>query len=188
MLPNNVEVRADEAITSLEKGFLPVSGLSGKTGGTHLIPAETDFRLDFLTPLHRGGSTPHPHPQLHITLQPLPFMGFSLEGVAQAVLFCAEGAVLVNVPAPARYALHKLVVFGERTVSFRAMSAKDLAQAACLFDFLWEHQQEAFDKALADILTRGKGWCTRLRQGAQAMHKAYPELPAARLLVDATSR
>ncbi len=188
VLPNNVEVRTDEAITSLEMGFLPVSGLSGKTGGTYLIPAEPDFRLDFLTPLHRGGSTPHPHPQLHITLQPLPFMEFSLEGVAQAVLFCAEGAVLVNVPAPARYALHKLVVFGERTGSFRAKSAKDLAQAACLFDFLWEHQQEALDEALADILTRGKGWCTRLRQGAQAMHKAYPELPAARMLVDATSR
>src|ERR1035437_4888175 len=37
LLPNNVEVKTDEAITSLARGFLPVSGLSGKTGGTYLI-------------------------------------------------------------------------------------------------------------------------------------------------------
>ena len=187
VLPNNFEVKTDDAIRSLEMGFLPVSGLSGKTGATYLIPSEPDFRLDFLTPLHRGGDAPYPHPQLHITLQPLPFMEFSLERVEQAVLFCAEGAVLVNVPAPARFALHKLVVYGERTGAFRAKSAKDLAQAACLLSFLSDHRPETLEEALADMLARGKGWLTRLRQGARALHKAYPELGIGEMLLDATS-
>jgi len=188
LLPNNVEVKTDQAITSLEMGFLPVSGLSGKTGGSYLIPSEPDFRLDFLTPLHRGGDTPYVHPQLHITLQPLPFMEFSLEAVEQAVLFCAEGAVLINVPSAERYALHKLVVYGERTGSFRAKSSKDLAQAACLLSFLWDHRRENLEQALADMLTRGKGWRVRLKQGATALQKAYPELPAAAWLLDAILR
>lgn len=188
VLPNNVEVKTDEAITSLEMGFLPVSGLSGKTGGAYLIPSEPDFRLDFLTPLHRGGDAPYPHPQLHVTLQPLPFMEFSLENVEQAVLFCAEGAVLTNVPSPERYALHKLVVYGERTGAFRVKSTKDLTQAACLLSFLWDHRRETLDESLADMLTRGKGWLARLKQGAMALHQAYPELPAGEWLTNATSR
>lgn len=183
LLPNNVQVKTDEAITSLAMGFLPVSGLSGKTGGTYLIPSEPDFRLDFLTPLHRGGDAPYNHPQLHVTLQPLPFMEFSLEKVEQAMLFCNEGAVLVNVPSPERYALHKLVVYGERTGAFRAKSAKDLVQSACLLNFLWDHRREPLEEALADLLTRGKGWRSRLKQGASALHKAYPELPAGTWLV-----
>src|SRR5574337_1289866 len=181
LLPNNVEVRTDETIALLEMGLLPVSGLGGKTGGAYLIPSEPDFRLDFLTPLHRGGHAPYKHPQLNVTLQPLQFMEFSLENVEQAVLFCNEGAVLVNVPSPERYALHKLVVYGERKGSFRAKSAKDLMQSACLLGFLWEHRRDALEEALSDILTRGKGWQARLKQGAAALRKAYPDLPAAAL-------
>jgi hypothetical protein len=183
VLPNNVEVKTDEAITSLDMGFLPVSGLRGKTGGSYLIPSEPGFRLDFLTPLHRGGDAPYAHPQLHITLEPLPFMEFSLENVEQAVLFCAEGAVLVNVPSSERYALHKLVVFGERTGAFRVKSSKDLAQAACLLSFLWDHRRETLGESLADMLTRGKGWRARLKQGAVALQRAYPELPATQWLM-----
>ena len=187
LLPNNVEVQTDQAIASLEMGFLPVSGLSGKTGGAYLIPSEPEFRLDFLTPLHRGGDVPYRHPQLHVTLQPLPFMEFSLEGVEQAVLFCNEGAVLVNVPSPERYAMHKLIIYGERTGAFRVKSAKDLMQAACLLNFLWDHRRDSFEEALEDVLSRGKGWHTRLKQGAIALHKAYAELPVGNRLVKATS-
>ncbi len=187
LLPNNVEVKTDEAITSLEMGFLPVSGLSGKTGGTCLIPSEPEFRLDFLTPLHRGGDTPYKHPQLHVTLQPLPFMEFSQEKVEQSVLFCSQGAVLVNVPSPERYALHKLVVYGERSGTFRVKSAKDLVQSACLLNFLWDHRRESLEEALSDILARGKAWRTRLTQGAGALHKTHPEMPAGRWLVEATT-
>lgn len=187
LLPGNVEVKTDEAIISLEMGFLPVSGLSGKTGGSYLIPSEPEFRLDFLTPLYRGGAAPYKHPQLHVTLQPLPFMEFSLENVEQAVLFCREGAVLVNVPSPERYALHKLVVYGERTSAFRSKSAKDLVQCACLLDFLWDHRRESLEEALADMLTRGKGWRARLKQGAAALYKSQPNVAAGLRLVEATA-
>lgn len=125
LLPGTIKVRTGDAIASLGMGFLPVSGLGGKTGGAWLIPKEPEFRLDFLTPRHRGAGKPFVHPQLGVTLQPLPFMEYSLQGVEQAVLPSTEGAVLVNLPDPARYALHKLLIAGEREGAFRvkALSA-----------------------------------------------------------------
>ena len=185
VLPGDLLVKTDQAIESLSMGFLPVVGLSGKSGGTYLIPNEPEFRLDFLTPLHRGGDAPYVHPQLNITLQPLPFMEYSLEKFEQAVLFCNEGTVLVNVPSPERYALHKLLVFGERTGTFRAKSSKDLAQAACLCAYLWDHRREALAEALKDLLSRGKGWVSRYKQGAAALHKAYPEIEVSARLANA---
>jgi hypothetical protein len=185
VLPSEAQVKTDEAIESLRMGFLPVTGLAGKSGGAYLIPNEPEFRLDFLTPLHRGGGAPYVHPQLNITLQPLPFMEYSLEKFEQAVLLSHEGSVLVNVPAPERYALHKLLVYGERSGSFRAKSTKDLAQAACLVAYLWDHRREALADALKDLLARGKGWVARYKQGAAALHKGYPEIEVTARLASA---
>ncbi len=175
LLPGNLEVRTDDAIESLDMGFLPVKGLSGKTGGTYLNPREPEFRLDFLTPRGRRDA-PFSHPQLNVALQPLRFMEFSLEGVEQAVVFCDEGALVVNVPEPARFALHKLLVYGERTGTFRAKSAKDLAQAAALLSYLCEYREDTVENAARDLLSRGAGWSSRFRKGAGALRKAYPSL------------
>jgi hypothetical protein len=185
VLPSDLHVKTDEAIESLNMGFLPVTGLSGRGGGAYLIPNEPAFRLDFLTPLHRGGDAPYLHPQLNITLQPLPFMEYSLEKFEQAAVIGTEGCALVNVPSPERYALHKLLVFGERSGSFRAKSSKDLAQAACLAAYLWDHRREALAEALKDLLSRGKGWVARYKHGAAALHRAYPQIEVGARLASA---
>jgi hypothetical protein len=182
LLPSDIEVQTDDAIASLNMGFLPMAGLGGNSGGTYLIPAEPEFRLDFLTPLHRKGDAAFVHPKLNVTLQPLPFMEFSLESLEQAVLFCPEGAVVVNVPDPARFALHKLLVYGERRGAFSAKSAKDLAQAAHLLSYLGEHGKEHLLGAQDDLLSRGKGWVARFTSGVTALRKKYPKNPAAGFL------
>lgn len=185
LLPGNVEVQTGAAIDSLSMGSLPISGLSGKTGGAYLIPTEPEFRLDFLTPLHRGGDAPYEHPQLHVTLQPLPFMEYLLQEVGQAVVFCEEGAALVNVPAVERFALHKLLVYGERAGSFQIKSNKDLAQAAHLLAYLGEHRPEAVRAAADDLCARGKGWLAPFRQGVQALTKVYPGVGVSAVLAAA---
>lgn len=175
-LPADIEVQTHEAIQSLAMGFLPVSGLSSKTGATYLNPREPDFRLDFLTTLHRGGDTPYEHPQLHVMLQPLKFMEFSLENIQQAALFCPEGAVVVNLPHPARYALHKLLVYGERTGAFAAKGNKDIVQAGCLLALLKERRPWEVEEAWSDLSSRGKGWVSRACQGLHAVDRVFPSL------------
>jgi hypothetical protein len=176
LLPNDVEVQTGDAIRSLGMGFLPVAGLSSKVGAGYLNPKEPEFRLDFLTTMHRGHEEPFEHTQLHVTLQPLKFMEFSLENVQQAVLFCAEGAVLASVPHPARYALHKLLIFGERTGTFSMKSSKHLAQAAEILAWFKPHRASEVDDAWRDLLGRGPGWIARARQGLKALDAAHPDL------------
>jgi hypothetical protein len=176
VLPSNLEVRTHDAIESLEMGLLPVSGLSSKPGATWVNPREPGFRLDFLTTLHRGGEAPYAHPKLHITLQPLKFMEFSLEQVQQAVLVSGQGAVLANIPHPARYALHKLLVFAERKGAFQTKANKDLLQAGMLLSVLKERRSAEVRDIWCDLLSRGKGWTTRAKQGLSALDKAFPNL------------
>ncbi len=176
VLPGNVQVQTHTAITSLEMGFLPVSGLASKVGATYLNPREPGFKLDFLTTLHRGGAEPYEHPQLGITLQPLRFMEFSLVNIQQAVLFAGERCVVANVPQPARYALHKLLVYGEREGSFAVKASKDLLQARLLLTYLKEHRASEVEEAWADLVSRGPGWVRRARHGRAALSRSAPEL------------
>ncbi|MHB8915500.1 MAG: GSU2403 family nucleotidyltransferase fold protein [Thiobacillus sp.] len=175
-LPTNIEVDVHRAIESLEMGFLPISGLAGKAGASYLNPKEPDFRLDFLMPRHRGGDTPIEHPKLHVTMQPLRFIEYSLENIVQVALFCAEGAGVVNVPHPARYALHKLLIYGERSASFTQKTNKDLAQAAALLGWFKIYRPWEVEEAWQDMLNRGKGWVSRVKRGMKALNRWAPEL------------
>ncbi len=106
-------------------------------------------------------------------------MEFSLENVQQAALLSPAGVVIANVPHPARFALHKLIVYGEREGSFAAKANKDLAQAACLLDALKQHRAWEVEEAWADLARRGKGWIDRARHGLAALERFAPALGAA---------
>lgn len=178
-LPSNIEVDVHRAIESLEMGFLPVSGLAGKAGATYLDPKEPDFRLDFLTPRHRGSDAPIEHPRLHVIMQPLRFIEYSLENVVQVALFSAEVTGVVNVPHPARYALHKLLIYGERSSSFTQKANKDLAQAAALLDWFKIYRPWEVEEAWQDMVNRGKGWVGRVERGIKALDRRAPDLGVA---------
>ncbi|MEO7402999.1 MAG: GSU2403 family nucleotidyltransferase fold protein [Burkholderiales bacterium] len=178
-LPSNFEMNTDAAIRSLEMGLLPIAALVSKTGATYLSPNEPDFRLDFLTTMHRGKEKPFEHAQLGVTLQPLKFMEFSLEDVQQAALFAGDRVMVVTVPHPphpARYALHKLIVYGERGGAVAVKSNKDLAQAGSLLARLKETRQWEVDEAWADLRSRGKGWTDRAKRGRDALARVAPQL------------
>ena len=176
LLAPDFDVHVHEAIESLGMGLLPVASLASAQGASSLNPREPDFRLDFLTVRHRGGDAPYEHPQLHITLQPLKFMEFSLENIQQSALMSTAGVVIANVPHPARFALHKLIVYGERAGTFAAKANKDLAQAASLLAALKAHRAWEVEEAWADLAARGKGWLARGRQGLAALDRFAPHL------------
>lgn len=179
-LPANLQVDVHKALETLEMGFLPIADLQGAAGATYLNPRDPQLRVDFLTPLVRAGrggaASAVRVPNLNVALQPLPFLEFLLQDTQQAALFCDEGAVGVNVPAPARFAVHKLIVYGERKGALRAKARKDLHQAAALVAHLAAHHAESLDAAWADALARGPGWRKRVLQGRAALARLRPGL------------
>jgi hypothetical protein len=108
-------------------------------------------------------------------LQPLAFLDYLLEDLSQAVVFSTEHIVLVNVPNPIRFAVHKLIVSAERQGTYRLKAAKDIAQAAHLFATLMKQQTDGIGAALEKAHRRGPGWAQRLSQGSAKLQAAFPE-------------
>jgi hypothetical protein len=84
--------------------------------------------------------------------------------------------VIVNLPSPARYAVHKLIVHGERPERERPKAAKDLQQAACLMAYFLGHDPKELAAAWTDAEKRGPGWRKRLREGRSALEKMAPDI------------
>jgi hypothetical protein len=84
---------------------------------------------------------------------------------------------MVNLPAPERYAVHKMIVYGERPVAQRSKATKDLLQAASLVGYFRQiGQADVFNAAWRDALGRGKGWQKRAFEGRAALLRLMPEL------------
>lgn len=63
-------------------------------------------------------------------------MNYLLEGCSGALALGRASATLVQVPSPARFGLHKILVSGERHSSSAVKSAKDIAQATELLEYM----------------------------------------------------
>jgi hypothetical protein len=74
-------------------------------------------------------------PQLSAAARPLPGLGYLLEESAEAAILSGAG-ILVRVPDPAAYALHKLWLAERRNVAEQAKARKDRRQAAQIIDVL----------------------------------------------------
>lgn len=181
-LPADLQLSVHDALTSLEMGLLPIRQFEGGSGAQYRNPSDPELRLDFVTCAHRRSEALVVLSELGLTLQPLKFMEFSLQGSTQGCVLAREGACFVNLPDPARYAVHKLIVYGERPVMERTKAAKDLQQAACLASFFAERgPAESFNEAWRDALARGVGWRARALQGKAALLAMAPDLDDPRL-------
>lgn len=181
-LPANLKIDVHDALESLEMGLLPITQFNGVAGAQYRNPADQELRLDFVTSRTRNANHPVMMPDLNLALDQLKFMEFSLQDTTQGCLLGRDGACVVNLPAPERYAVHKLIVYGERPVSQRAKASKDLLQAACLVEYFLETGQQAeFNVAWRDAVSRGKGWKARALQGREALLRVAPDLASEEL-------
>ena len=152
---------AHDALRSLEFGFLPALGGSKSLASHYVSEREPDLRIDFLTVVRRAGREVHA-PELGIALSPLKFLDYLIEKPGQAVLIDRADAALVNLPDPARYGLHKLIVAHERGAR-HPKHGKDIAQALALIDWHLQRAPHALVDAWDDLAVRGAGWVKRAR-------------------------
>lgn len=176
-LPADITAQPHSAFTTMEGGFLPLVQYRGQAGASCKHRDEPEFQIDFLTPRTSESEDPIRIPNLDVALQPLRFMEFSLEGIQQTTLFDPTGrCVVVNLPAPERYAVHKLLIIGERTGAFKAKVSKDVAQAAALMGYFVANDPDALKEAWADALGRGPGWRKRAVEGLKALERLAPDI------------
>jgi hypothetical protein len=127
-----------QALAESELGFVEVPALNRKAPSTKFRIRGQQLSVDILTPMVGRTATKAVHiPSLQVFAEPVRFLDFLLADAQPAVVI-AKAGVLVNVPAPARFALHKLVISERRIAAFHGKAQKDLAQADQLLRCLAE--------------------------------------------------
>ncbi len=107
-------------------------------------------------------------PALGAYALPLRFLDYVIHQPAQAVALYRSG-VLVNVPQPARYAIHKLIVATRRISSATAKARKDIEQAAALIRVLAEDRPDELEAALVEARSRGPSWREHIDKGVRRL-------------------
>ncbi len=174
------EADLPKALDTLNMGFLPVPGLDPKLAETSFTVRGRALRVDLLTPAHgtRTGK-PIPIPRLKAAAHPLEMLDYILEATI-AVPLLNGCATLVNVPDPARFALHKLLISGRRQVFEQAKAGKDRQQAGELLATLYEDRRGDLTLAVEGLNKRAAAWRTRLKR---ELAKLPDELKDARALI-----
>ncbi len=159
-----------DVLRSVDPSFRPVPHRADGRYTTQYINASS-YMVEFLTP-NRGSDDYADHPARMLAFgdtsaQPIRFMDFLIHEPVRALLLHGDG-IPVLVPAPERYAVHKLIVANQRQSGGMGMAKrdKDLRQARQLFEALVVARQ---DRELAEVFVeaweRGPAWQEAMRGG-----------------------
>jgi len=118
----------------------------------------TGVEVEVLTPLvGRERSRPIQIPTLGVAATPLRFLDYLIEEPQPGAVLGGSG-VLVSVPRPGRFALHKLIVAARRGPSGMPKAAKDRAQAGELLRVLLSELPGEITLAWKALSRHGKAW------------------------------
>ena len=121
-----------------------------------------DLLVEFLTPSFDEAEGVRPLAALKVEAQALHHLNFLIaDPIAAAVPY--RRGVLVQIPRPERFAIHKLIVADRRKDGPDSLKAvKDRAQAAFLIEALAEDRPDDLAEAYPDAAARGPRWRERL--------------------------
>ena len=114
--------------------------------------------VEFLTPAF-GDERVKPLPALGVSAQALNYLNFLIADPVPAVALYRSG-VLVQIPRPERFAIHKLIVADRRPD--QAKARKDRGQAAFLISVLAEDRPDDLLEAFEEARSRGPRWRDRI--------------------------
>ncbi|GAB6043255.1 GSU2403 family nucleotidyltransferase fold protein [Endothiovibrio diazotrophicus] len=101
-----------------------------------------------------------------------------LDAPLRLPLIARAGAVLANVPDPARYVLHKLIVSTIRDPSRRDKAIKDLAQAEAILQVMIDTLPGEVGAAWRAMAPHGDHFLEAVRRGVQRLEGRSPKLAA----------
>lgn len=167
------EAARRDTVTGAE--LWPIPSFDPKAPSTSFKMLGTELHVDLLTPMRgKERTAPVRIPALNAAAYPLRFLDYLIEDSIPAAIVGGDG-VLVNLPSPARFALHKLLVASKRPVSHATKARKDLAQAEQVLRVLLEDREGDVRRAFTDLRARGTGWLTPFRAGLRKLPDALVE-------------
>ncbi|WP_349362723.1 MAG: GSU2403 family nucleotidyltransferase fold protein [Roseitalea porphyridii] len=151
-------------------GFEPGRTWHWKQGGSGQL-------VEFLTPAF-GQETIRDLPALGVSAQALNYLNFLIADPIHAAAVYRAG-VLVQVPRPERYAIHKLIIANRRRDGAGSLRAsKDREQAAFLIEALSEDRPDELAEAYEDALSRGPRWRERIAASLKRLPETAGRLKA----------
>jgi hypothetical protein len=156
--------------------FFEVPALDRKAPSTRFAErGGSRLRVDLLVPT-RGEDYPTVAvPELKAHAKGLPYLAYLLSASQEVPILSPHGAVMVRVPTPERYAIHKLIV-SQLRAKVSSKPEKDLKQAAVLLEVVAEQFPGAVEEALQ---TAPKSASRHIKLGIQALKRHLPESAAA---------
>ena len=130
--------------------------------------------VEFLTPAF-GDEGLRDLPALGVQAQALHYLNYLLADPIPAAIPYRSG-VLVQIPRPERFAIHKLIVADRRRADDRLKAAKDRAQAALLIAVLAKDRPEDLAEALEDARARGPRWRDRINASLAKLPESAAQL------------
>ena len=172
--PVDTDVR--ETLLKAEKGVLAVPALDSRGPSTRFSVRNRNLTVSLLTP-QRGKPSGKPVilKGLNAAAEPEPDLDYLIEDNQPAAVPAGAG-LLIRVPTPARFALHKLVVSQRRPAAFAAKSRKDLAQAAAVLDVLKDLRPGDIDLAGKAGLRMGNKFVKQMLAAASLLDEELGEL------------
>lgn len=177
---DHIQLPFGDILKEVDPRFEPVIGQTDARHATRYVIPRSEVRVDILTP-NRGpdDETPVFLPAIQAEGQPLRFLDFLIYQEVKAVALFG-GGVAINVPAPERYALHKLIVSRRRlkTGDSQAKAGKDLRQAGELLDVLIEQRPYELTDLWEELTQRGPKWEKAATEGLSLLDWAMADSDA----------
>lgn len=126
------------ALKDSQLGIFELPAFNAKDPSTSFMLRGRQLSVSLLTPLiGKPSSKPIHLKSINAAAEPVRFLDYLLEDTQKAVLV-ANAGILVNVPSPARFAIHKLVVSQRRQSILHTKVRKDISQAEAVLSVLVE--------------------------------------------------
>ena len=168
------QITPDIANTLLPLDFAPVPSLKGSSVW-RWKQSRTGTLVEFLTPSFRAEEDIRELPALGVSAQSLHFLNFLIASPIKAAALYRSG-VLVQIPRPEAYAIHKLIVADRRSGTDQLKAHKDRLQADFLIRALAEDRPEDLREAHQDAISRGPHWVRHIEASLQRLPDAAARL------------
>jgi len=164
-----------EVLQRVDPSFREIGHQSDSRATISLVN-RTGFKIEFLTP--NQGSDDHQDKPVRMpalggmSAQPLRYLDFLIKDPMRNILL-HKGGIPILVPAPERFAIHKLIVAASRRSDAGASfekSKKDVRQAGSLIEAMVHNGlKEDLGLAWKEAWDRGPSWRDRLNSGLEKL-------------------